>query len=244
MKEKYDWPAVMAKLTEHRAAGHSFATCAKMLGMSKATIQTHLTKHGIPCPPRGGDCAPNVIDWHKIAPPIEAAKLAGESYASACMRLGVSLPAFLHYRMRCRKVTRIAGQTRRDREFSRLWRLKTSYSVIRERLGMTVADINAAVERLKLEAETPASQAKYDWRKLDPIIIERLAAGISQNQIAADLGIILATLNRRILQVIQKVEPPRLVMPIDEMLLRNERGWIERGGAGPAVMRALAEYRV
>ncbi|OYV97155.1 MAG: hypothetical protein B7Z68_04060 [Acidobacteria bacterium 21-70-11] len=111
--------------------------------------------------------------------------------------------------------------------------------MIRERMGMSVAEITATVGRLGLDVEAPAAQAKYDWRALDPIIIERLEAGVSQNRIAADLGIVLPTLNRRILQVLQKVEPPRLVMPLDEMALRNEARWVAGLPAHHPVKRAM-----
>lgn len=182
-----DWPQILSKYAELRAAGHSCNSAADILGVPKQTLYSRLRSAGIEPPP--------------------------------------------------------LAQNETDRQFSYLWNLNSSYASICKRMGISLDDALAIANRLNLPEPKKSPNAKHDWRALDPIILKKLDAGETVTSIARDLNINRDTLHRRVLGVLDVKPPERVVMPMDDVTARITAGWIERGGAGPAIMHAIAQIK-
>lgn len=135
------------------------------------------------------------------------------------------------------------AQNETDRQFAYLWNLNSSYASICKRMGISLDDALAIANRLNLPEPKKSPNAKHDWRALDPIILKKLDAGETVTSIARDLNINRDTLHRRVLGVLDVKPPERAVMPMDDVTARITAGWIERGGAGPAIMHAIAQIK-
>ncbi|HQT89121.1 MAG TPA: hypothetical protein PK677_11290 [Acidiphilium sp.] len=238
MASKYEWETLMPQFDRLIEAGDSINAACRKLNIPPSSLHNRMRS----LDKQIGAAKPvsRAVDWVKVGPHIEAAKARGETYTEACRRLGVNFANFLSHRQRVKEKGGVNAMSPKDQIFVRLWRLKTSYSVIAKRTGIAFDDVPAHAERLNLGKQDNPGHAKYDWRTLDPQIIERLDAGVQYARIAEDLEINLATLNKRILGVLRVSEPQRIVMPLDEITLRNEARWVAGLPAHHPVKRAMA----
>lgn len=182
------------------------------------------------------------LNWPSIVERVNALRVLGMTQKQACAKVGVCPKSMRNWIRRHNqpKVERVTPPlTDLEIAFIREWKMGTKQGKICARLGIDENRIDPMVKKLKLHPRRTGVNERLDWESLDARIVEMRDAGRTAQQTADVVGISLNAVRER-LRVMRVIE----ALPTQRDVFAEARaGWIEGGGAGPAIMRAVREFR-